>query len=111
MSSPSSTDLAGVGLDQPEQRLDQLGLAVALDAGDAEHLAGAGLERDVLDDLVAARVDDRDARGPPARRAPAWRPVLVDLQLHLAADHHLGQLGLGGGRRRGADDLAAPDHA
>ena len=33
-------DLAGGGLDQPEQRLDQLGLAVALDAGDAEDLAG-----------------------------------------------------------------------
>ena len=40
-------DLAGVGLDQPEQRLGQLGLAVALDAGDAEDLAGPHLERDV----------------------------------------------------------------
>ena len=53
-------DLAGVGLDQSQQRLDQLGLAVALDAGDPEDLAGAGLEGDVLDDLVAARVDDGD---------------------------------------------------
>ena len=37
--------------------------------------------------------------------------VLVDGELDLAADHHLGELGLGGGRRGGADDLAAADHA
>ena len=42
--------------------------------GDAEDLAGARLERDVLDDLVAARVDDRDVgdvEDDVARTAPA----------------------------------------
>jgi hypothetical protein len=34
-------------------RLDQLGLAVALDAGDAEHLAAVDREGDVLDQRPA----------------------------------------------------------
>src|SRR3546814_4625824 len=49
-------DLSGVRLDQAEQRLDQLGLSVALDPGDPDDLAGPDLERDVLDHLVTARV-------------------------------------------------------
>ena len=39
-------------LAQPDDRLDQLVLAVAGDAGDAEDLAGADLEVDAADDLA-----------------------------------------------------------
>ena len=52
-------------------------------------------------------VTPRDLEHGVAR--PRRRPC--DAQADLAADHHLGQLGLAGGRRRGADDLAAPDDA
>src|SRR3546814_5738692 len=40
-------DLSGVRLDQAEQRLDQLGLSVALDPGDPDDLAGPDLEREI----------------------------------------------------------------
>ena len=39
MSLPSSTTRAAARPAHPHDRLDQLGLPVALDAGDAEHLA------------------------------------------------------------------------
>ena len=41
---------------QPNQRLDQLVLAVPRHPGDAEHLAGAHLETDAVHDLVASVV-------------------------------------------------------
>ena len=43
------------------------------------------------------------------RRRPA-AASLSTTQLDRAADHHLGELGLGRARRRGADHLAAADH-
>ena len=51
-------------LAQPDDRLDQLVLAVAGDAGDAEDLAGPDLEVDAVDDLVAAVVADAQAARP-----------------------------------------------
>ncbi len=50
-------DRAGHVLLQSEQRLGELGLAVALDAGDREHLAAADGEADVVDvdEAVAGR--------------------------------------------------------
>ena len=46
MSWPPSVDLAAGRLAQADDRLDELVLAVARDAGDAEDLAGADLEVD-----------------------------------------------------------------
>ena len=45
MSSPSSVTVPAVGWRRPDERLDELVLAVAGDAGDAQDLAGADLER------------------------------------------------------------------
>ena len=45
MSCVAEPDPAGGGLAHAHDRLDQLGLAVALDAGDAEHLAAVDVER------------------------------------------------------------------
>ena len=63
-------DLAAGRLAQPDDRLDELVLAVAGDAGDAEDLAGADLEVDAVDDLVAAVVLD-DAGPRRSSTAPA----------------------------------------
>ena len=49
-------DRARGGLAQPDDRLDELVLAVAGDARDPEDLAGADLEVDASDDLAAAVV-------------------------------------------------------
>ena len=98
-----------VGAHEAQQRLDQLGLPVALDPGDPEDLTGPGLEGDVLDHLVAADVDDRDVLGAQHRRAGLGLG-LVDGQLDRASDHQLGQLGLAGVRGGGPHDLAAADH-
>ena len=55
-------DRPGGERDHADDRLDQLGLAVALDAGDAEHLTGVDREVDVAEHRAADRVDDLDAR-------------------------------------------------
>ena len=49
---------------QPHDRLDQLVLAVARHAGDPEDLAGADLEADAVDDLVAAIVGHPEVARP-----------------------------------------------
>ena len=94
---------------QPHDRLGELGLAVALHAGDREDLAAAHLERDVRDDVLAAGVDDREVLRRRARRRPASACGLLDHQLDGAADHHRRHLGVGVGRLRLADDLAEAD--
>ena len=53
-------DLARGGLAHPHDDLDQLGLAVALDPGDAEHLAGVDGERDVVEDRAAGAATEDD---------------------------------------------------
>ena len=71
---PSSVDGAlHAGL-QAEERLGELGLAVALHAGDGEDLAAAHGEAHVVDDELPDRVDDRevldDERGVAELRLP-----------------------------------------
>ena len=51
-SSPSRVTVPAGRLAQADDRLDQLVLAVAGDAGDAEDLAGPDLEVDAADDLA-----------------------------------------------------------
>ncbi len=62
-SSPPSVTVPPVRLAQARDGLDQLVLAVAGDAGDAQDLARAHLEADAIDDLAAAVVAAR--AGPP----------------------------------------------
>ena len=78
--------------------LDQLGLAVALDAGDAEHLAPGGCRRRCrLSRCRPALVDHVD----PARARSSDVSVTVDSSVSgegsSRADHQLGELALGGG--------------
>jgi hypothetical protein len=68
-----------------------LRLAVAVDAGDAEHLAGPKLEGDArhgLDAAVVGRVDVGHAEHAVASFLWCGRR----LHQHLAADHHLREL-------------------
>jgi hypothetical protein len=84
----------------------QLGLAVAGNAGNADDLAGAHVEGNILDHVDAAAVAHRQVRDRE-HRAVSWRRALLDAQQHATADHELGQLlhrGLGGGA--GGDHLA-----
>ena len=81
---------AGPGVTLAGQRLDQFALAVARDARHADDLAGADLERQVLDRELADIVGDRerlDLQHGLARRAL----LALDDGARLAlADHHLG---------------------
>ena len=109
MSVPSRVTEPPRRLAQPDDRLDQLVLAVAGDPGDAEDLARADLEVDAVDDLVAAVVLDGQALDLE-RRAGRVRFAAIDRQRDLAADHQLGEVFLVRlGRDALADDLAAPD--
>ena len=65
MSRPSSTIRPAVGVPHPHDRLDQLRLAVALDPGDAEHLAR-------VHDEVHVR-QQRRGRPPRASVRPSTR--------------------------------------
>ena len=95
-------DAPGARLAQAGEHLDQLVLAVAGDAGDAEGLAGPDLEVDPADDLPPAIV-----LGPePAHRQDdvgRVRHAPIDRQLDVPADHQLGQVLL---VRRARDPLA-----
>ena len=97
-------DLAGVGRPQADQRLRQLTLAVALDAGHAQDLAGADVE-------ARGRAASPSPRRPSTCRtgAPISTFGLLQAEQHRPADHHLGELRLRrlGGRRL-PDDRAAP---
>ena len=117
LAGPGAGDVVAASVTEPRRRLaqagegvDQLVLAVARHARDAQDLAGAHLEADV--------------RGPPRgpgrsftcrsstgrTRLAGWLVAAVDGELDLAADHQLGQVVLV--RLRGqplADDLAPAD--
>ena len=90
------------------QRLDQLALAVARDARDADDLAGADLERQILDRELADIVGDRERLDLQHRLARRALVALDDGARLALADHHLGHgvvVELGGRLR--ADQLAA----
>ena len=54
MSSGAEADGSGAGRPQADEQLDQLGLAVALDAGDADDLALVQVEGHVVEQPAAA---------------------------------------------------------
>src|SRR5436309_3490917 len=81
------------GRAEAADRLDQLVLAVSLDAGDADDLARPHLEADPLDGQLAAVVGDYQVLDLEPHVA---RPggLLVDLVHHRPAHNHPGQVGL-----------------
>ena len=103
-------DGAGDARAHRHDRLDELGLTVALDAGDAEHLALVDVEGDVVEQRAALRpgqaevLDRQQHLVGDGRRLGAGRG-------QLGAHHQLGQL-TGGhlGRQHGPHRGAAPDH-
>ena len=92
------------------KRLEELALAVAGDAGDADDLARMDREGRVRDAQHAAGVDHGEILDLEHRRA-GRALALLDLQQHAPADHRLGELrrrGLGG--HEGGDHLAPAHH-
>ena len=102
-------DGAARRLAQAGERLDELVLAVAGDAGDAEDLARPDVEADALDGLVSAVVRDMQVRDDESRIG--WvRFTAVDDELDVAADHQGREIVLVGFRRNPrAHDLAPSD--
>jgi hypothetical protein len=78
---------------QPDagQDLQQFGLAIAGNAGDAHDLPRLHLERDVVEQTNAAAIDQRQVPCGEHRLARPRRR-LVEIEAHLAADHQLGEL-------------------
>ncbi len=101
---PAACDLA-----QPDDRLDELVLPVARDAGDPEDLARADLEVDATDSRVATVVRDLQT-GHLQDRGRGMRCAPVDRQLDGPPDHEFGEIVLVRlGRDALADHLAPPD--
>ena len=91
-------DLARAQRPDAGERLEQLRLAVAGDAGHAEDLAFAQDERNAVDASDAAVVAHHEI--PRLERDSArMSGALVDLEDHLAPDHRVGELGRRGHRR------------
>ena len=95
---------------QARHRVDQLGLAVAVDARDRDDLTRAHVERgaaDLLDPAVVAHVEVVDLE----ERRRGLSRGLRDAEKHLAADHQRREARLRRAlRRQGLDQLAAPEH-
>ena len=110
MSLAPNVDRPAVHLAHADERLDQLALAVALDAGDTDDLPGPHLQVEPVDGPLAPIVVDLQS-GDVEHDVARVGVALLDLQHDAAPDHHVGQPGpvrLLRGRR--ADDLAAAQH-
>ena len=89
-------DLAARQFFEAGEAIDELGLAVALDARQTDDLACVDLEGDVLDGVLLALVvvdgDILHVQHDIARVSG----LFIDLKLDVTADHHAGKLFLGG---------------
>src|SRR3954447_23108138 len=102
-------DGAGGRLAQADDRLHELVLAVARNAGDAQDLAGTDLEVDGVDDLGTPVVLDREALDPKARIG-GMRVAPIGDERDPAPDHELREVRFVRlGRDALADDAAASD--
>ena len=106
---PLEPDRAAGPALQAQQGLGELGLAVALHARDAEHLAVADLEVHVVQEHDAVVVGDAEAAHLEGHLA-GLGGRLVEVEGDGAAHHEGGELGLVGGGVRGPHDPPAPDH-
>ena len=99
---PADLDLAADDWPETGDRLGELALAISGHARDAEDLAVADLEGEIVDHMQAAIADDAEvADGEGGFRA--GRGSIDRRRGHLPADHHPGQ--------RAAIDLARRDRA
>ena len=86
----------------PGDRLDELALAVALDAGDAEDLAAADLDREPVDGLHAAVVERPQVADARARTSTglggafSTRNTTSRPTIRLASDCWVAVVGVGG---------------
>ena len=109
-SCPSTTHRATVDAPQPGHRVDQLGLAVAVDPRDADDLARAHVERDAAHLLDPAVVEDLEVLDAEERLGRLGLG-LVDAEQDVAADHQPGEALLRGALgRQGLDELAPAQH-
>ena len=92
------------------QRLDQLALPVAVDARDADDLAGADVHREPAHRVQAAIVAHPQVPHREHRLA-GMRGAALDVEQHVAPDHQLGQAALARALAVDRRDLlAAPEH-
>ena len=108
-----TAELDGAGNErlQAGQAVDELRLAVAVDAGKADDLAAADLERNVLDGIVLVELGGHGHALHLEHDLAKLGRLLVHMEADAAADHHGGQLlrrGAGGLDR--ADVLALAQH-
>ena len=98
------SDLAGGHRRQSGDGLDKLGLAIALDAGDADNLAAMNAQIDIGKTGVPGAVEQADpgkSQHGVARRGVA----AIDREAYRSANHHLGEVRLGKAGR-----VALPDN-
>ncbi len=91
-----------------EQCLGELGLAVALDTGDADDLTAVDSQRQLVDGDGTRR----GRHGHVLEHEAGFARLggcLVHFEGHFSADHHRGECGLVGAGFGRADDLAATD--
>src|SRR5689334_14455177 len=95
---------------QPDDRLDELGLPIPVDAGEPDDLPRSNLERDaahLLDLAVVEHVETSYVE----QGLTGLCPLLLHAQEHLTPDHRAGQSLLRRAlTRHSLDDLAAPEH-
>src|SRR6185437_16583484 len=87
-------DRAALEAAQAGEGVDQLGLAVAVDARDPDDLPRPHVERDAPHLLQAAVVENVQVLDCE-QRLPGCRGWLLDAEQDLAADHHAGEALLG----------------
>ncbi len=102
-------ETALAGLEDAAEQTEQLGLAVAGYAGDADHFTGSHLEADGFDPLHPGVIDITEAVDLELG-CPRQIRALVDLEAYLAAHHQLGQLLLVGILGRHVGHHLAPAH-
>ena len=91
----ADADRAADDAAQPGDRLHQLGLAVALDAGDRDDLARRGRRGRGRATARWPRSSRTDRPATSSTGSPGVGAALVDLEVDGPADHHLGQRLLG----------------
>ena len=111
---PAERDAAAGGLVQTGEPVDQLGLAVAVDARDADDLPRAHVERDVVHGVLFVQVRGDAQVLHAEHHVRGLRVVLIHHELDGAADHHVRKrllVRLGGVHRANVFALAQDGHA
>ena len=89
-------DRAAGRLFESRDAVDQLALAVAVNTGDADDLARADIEADAAHGVILVYLAGHYEVFHLKNRLARLAGLFLNGELHIAADHHLGQLFLGG---------------